>query len=69
MGKFKVVIDPPMPSKEAINKHKDYGAFMNNYKKYYGTKGIRRLLYKDRRKMVMIVIFIILALLYLFGEL
>ena len=68
MTKIKVRINPPTPSKEAIAKHKDFNAFMHRYQQYYTTRGIRHLLYNDRRKLVYLVIIIIFLLLMLFAD-
>ena len=69
MTKIKVKIDPPKVPDEVINKYKNYDRFMDSYRKYYGTSGIRKLLYKDRKKMAMIIIIVIMILLWLINEL
>lgn len=68
MAEIKVKIDQPEPSQKTIRKYKDFNSLMDSYKKYYTTRGIREMLYKDRKKLVYIVIILIFLLLMLFWE-
>ena len=68
MRKIKVKIDPPPVPKELIHKYKNYDSFMKRYKKYYGTSGISNLLYRDRKKMALILLVAIMFLLWLLNE-
>ena len=68
MPEIKVKINATQPSLDTVRKYRDFDRFMDNYRKYYSTGGIRNLLYKDRRKLVYLVILIIFLLLLLFGN-
>jgi len=68
MGKIKVKIDEPIPSKKVIHRHKNFNSFLENYQKYYSTRGIRHMLYNDRKKLVFIVLMIVFLLLLLFAN-
>ena len=68
MAGFKIKIDQPEPSSEVMNRYKDFNSLMDNYKKYYTTRGIRDLLYRDRKKLVYIIIILIFLLLLLFYD-
>ena len=68
MAGIKVKIDQETPPREVITKYKNFDSLMDNYKKYYTTRGIRELLYKDRRKLVYLVIILLFILLLLFLE-
>ena len=67
MTKIKVKIDRQDPPREVIEKYRNFDRFMDNYSKYYSTRGIRNLLYRDRKKMAMIVLIVIFILLWLFS--
>ena len=69
MTKIKVNINKEDPSTETIRKYKNYNNFITSYQKLHTPKGIYELWTKDRVKFSMIVVFIMLFLLYLFGEL
>lgn len=69
MTKIKVNINKDDPSPERIRKYKSYDNFITSYQKLHTPKGIHELWVKDRVKFSMIVVFIVLFLLYLFGEL
>lgn len=69
MTQIKVNINKPDPSPERIRKHKNYDNFLTSYQKLHTPRGIHELWTKDRVKFSMIVVFIVLFLLYLFGEL
>ncbi|MDH5400050.1 MAG: hypothetical protein OEX02_18005 [Cyclobacteriaceae bacterium] len=68
MGKIKVKMNPEMPSPELISKYKNFDMFMDSYKKYYSTSGIRNMLYGDKKKLIFIVLVIIFLLLMLFAS-
>ncbi|MBL6445229.1 hypothetical protein JMN32_02845 [Fulvivirga sp. 29W222] len=68
MTKIKVKINVPVPPIETIHQYRDFSRFMDQYKKYYSTVGIRDMLYKDRKKLVFIVIIILFLMLLLFVE-
>jgi len=68
MAKIKVKINAPTPSLETVRSYKDFDRFMDRYKKYYSTAGIRDMLYNDRKKLVYIVIIILFLMLLLFVE-
>ncbi len=68
MGKFKIKINPPVPSLETIHQYRNFGGLLHRYKKYYSTDGIRYMLYHDRKKLVYIVIIIVFLLMLLFVE-
>lgn len=68
MATIKVKINAPQPPLETVRTYRDFDRFMDNYRKYYSTSGIRDLLYKDRKKLVYLVIVIIFLLLLLFGN-
>ncbi len=68
MASIKVKIDPSTPSYSVINRQKNFDRFMDRYKQYYTTRGIRHMLYHDRKKLVLIVILAIFLLLMLFQE-
>ena len=44
MNDIKVKIDSPTPSRETIQKHKNFDRFMDSYRRYYSTGGIREIL-------------------------
>lgn len=67
MGKTRVRLNPDPPARDMIRKHKNFDRFMDNYRKYYSTSGIRELLYRDRKKMAIIVLIVIFILLWLFS--
>lgn len=69
MTKIKVNIDKEDPSPETIRRYKNYDNFITSYQKLHTPRGIHELWMKDRVKFSMIVVFIVLFLLYLFGEL
>ncbi|MEO1052604.1 MAG: hypothetical protein AAFX87_18370 [Bacteroidota bacterium] len=68
MAKLKVKINAPQPSYDTIRKYKNFDSFLDGYKKYYTTRGIRQMLYHDRRKLAYIVIIILFLLMLLFAE-
>lgn len=68
MAKIKVKINAPAPSIETIHQYRDFNRFMDQYKKYYSTSGIRDMLYNDRKKLIFIVIIILFLMLLLFAE-
>lgn len=68
MAKVKVKINAPLPPPEAIRRHRDFNRFMDNYRKYYSSSGIRDMLYKDRKKLVYIVLIILFILMLLFAD-
>jgi len=69
MTKIKVNINKADPPKERIRKYKNYDNFLTTYQKLHTPRGIHEMWTKDRVKFSMIVVFIVLFLLYLFGEL
>lgn len=69
MTKIKVNINKEDPSPERIRKYKSYDNFITSYQKLHTPRGIHELWTKDRVKFSMIVVFIVLFLLYIFGEL
>jgi len=69
MTKIKVNINKEDPKPETIRKYKNYDNFLTSYQKLHTPRGIHELWTKDRVKFSMIVVFIVLFLLYLFGEL
>lgn len=69
MTKIKVNINKDDPKPETIRKYKNYDNFITSYQKLHTPRGIHELWMKDRVKFSMIVVFIVLFLLYLFGEL
>ena len=66
MAEIKIKIDQELPSREEITKYKNFDSLMDSYKKYYTTRGIREMLYKDRKKLVYLVIILLMLLLLLF---
>lgn len=68
MTKIKVKINAPMPSVETVRSYQNFDRFMDQYKKYYSTSGIRDMLYNDRKKLVFIVIIILFLMLLLFVD-
>lgn len=68
MSSIKVKINPPLPSREVINKYKNFGRFMDSYRKYYSPSGFRYMMKFERRKLIYIVLIIILILLLLFAN-
>ncbi|TRX62180.1 hypothetical protein FNH22_02350 [Fulvivirga sp. M361] len=68
MTKIKVKINAPIPPLETVHRYRDFDGLMAKFQKYYSTRGIREMLYNDRRKLVYIVIIVILLLLLLFVE-
>jgi hypothetical protein len=68
MARFKIKINPPVPTLETIHQYRDFGGLLHRYKKYYTTDGIRYMLYNDRKKLVYIVIIVIFLLLLLFAD-
>jgi len=72
MVKIKVNINKPDPTKEEIRKHKDFERFSDRFEQYYRQDGIRKMLsgeLKDRRKLIYLIIILLLALLFLLGDL
>lgn len=68
MTKIKVKINAQSPSMETVRSYRNFDRFMDQYKKYYSTAGIRDMLYNDRKKLVYIVIIILFLLLLLFVD-
>lgn len=68
MTKIKVKINAPSPSMETVRSYRNFDRFMDQYKKYYSTSGIRDMLYNDRKKLVFIVIIILFLMLLLFVD-
>lgn len=68
MTKIKVNINQEDPTPEVIRKYKNYDNFITSYHKLHTPRGIHELWVKDRVKFSMIVVFIVLLLLYIFGE-
>ncbi|MGB0521549.1 MAG: hypothetical protein ACPGJS_01250 [Flammeovirgaceae bacterium] len=69
MTKIKVNINKEDSSPETIRKYKSYDNFITSYQKLHTPRGIHELWTKDRVKFSMIVVFLVLLLLYVFGEL
>lgn len=65
MAGIKIKIDQAEPSHEVIRKYKNFNSLMDGYKKYYTTRGIREMLYKDRKRLVYIIILLLFLLLLL----
>lgn len=68
MTKISVKVNNPTPGLETIHRYRDFNRFMDEYRKYYSTSGIREMLYNDRKKLVFIVIIILFLMLLLFVE-
>ncbi|MTI20118.1 hypothetical protein E1176_03725 [Fulvivirga sp. RKSG066] len=68
MAQVKVKINAPKPSLETVRSYRDFDRFMDRYRKYYSTDGIRHMLYNDRKKLVYIVIIILFLMLLLFVD-
>jgi len=68
MGKIKVKINDPGPSMDTIRNYRDFDGLMGKYQKYYTSRGIRDMLYNDRKKLVYIVLIILFLLLLLFVD-
>lgn len=68
MAEVKVKINGPKPTLDTIHSYRNFDRFMDQYRKYYSTQGIRDMLYNDRKKLVYIVIIILFLLLLLFVE-
>ena len=65
MNEIKVKFNDPGPDRELIRKYKNFDRFMDRYKRYYSTRGIREMLYNDRRRLIYIVIILLSILLLL----
>lgn len=68
MAKIKVKINAPDPSRDTIRNYRDFDGLMAKYQKYYTSKGIRYMLYNDRKKLIYIVLIILFLLLLLFVD-
>lgn len=68
MAKIRVKINGPEPSKKSVMQYRNFNRFMDQYKQYYSTSGIRNMLYNDRKKLIYIVIIILFLLLLIFVE-
>lgn len=68
MARIKVKINAPDPPAETIRSYRNFERFMDQYRKYYSTQGIRHMLYNDRKKLVYIVIIVMFLLLLLFVD-
>lgn len=68
MTRIKVKINAPYPPAETIRSYRNFDRFMDQYRKYYSTDGIRYMLYNDRKKLVYIVIIVLFLLLLLFAD-
>ena len=68
MTKIKVKINAPSPSVETVRSYRNFDRFIDQYKKYYSTTGIRDMLYNDRKKLIYIVIIILFLMLLLFVD-
>lgn len=68
MAKIKVKINNPSPSLNTIRNYRDFDGLMGKYQKYYTTRGIRDMLYNDRKKLVYIILIILFLLLLLFAD-
>jgi len=65
---IKVNINKPDPADFVIRKYKNFDLFIDRYKKYHTTAGIRNLFKNDIKKLVFIVIIILLLLILLLSE-
>lgn len=69
MGRIKVKLNNPLPTRDMIGKYKNFDSLMDRYKKYYTTSGIRYMFVHEKRKLVYIVIILLMLLLFVLGEL
>ena len=69
MTKIKVNINKPDPSSETIRKYKDYRGFLRTYQALHTPRGIAKMMYRDKVKLSMVVVFLILILLFALSEL
>ncbi len=68
MNHIKVIINKPDPPDLIIRKYKNFNLFIDRYKQYHTTSGIRNLFKNDIKKLVFIVIIVLLLLILLFSE-
>ena len=65
MLKIKIKYNQDDVPVEVIRKYKNFDRFMDRYRKYYSPSGIKYMLYKDRKKLVYLVIILLFILLYI----
>ena len=65
MLKIKIKYNPDEVPVEVIRKYKNFDRFIDRYRKYYTPSGIKYMLYKDRKKLVYMVIILLLILMYI----
>jgi len=65
MLKIKIKYNPDEVPVEVIRKYKNFDRFIDRYRKYYTPSGIKYMLYKDRKKLVYLVIILLLILMYI----
>ena len=68
MSKLKININKKDPPAHIIRKYKNADTFMNTYKKLHKPSGIREMLFKDKKTISMIVVFLMLLLMWVLGE-
>ncbi len=68
MNNIKVNINKPDPPDIVIRKYKNFDLFIDRYKQYHTSSGIRNLFKNDIKKLVLIVIIVLLLLILLLSE-
>lgn len=69
MTQIKVNINKPDPSPRTIRKYKNYSSFLRTYQELHTPSGIAKMMYRDKTKFSMIVVFLVLILLWILSEL
>lgn len=68
MSKLKININKQNPPSHVIQKYKEANDFMHVYKKLHKPSGIREMFLKDKKKLSMIVVFLMLLLIWVLGD-
>lgn len=66
MAKYKFNIDKKLPSKEVINKHKNFDHLVGNYKKMFNYKPTSKPFLRNPKVLHVLILILVIALLMIF---
>lgn len=66
MSKYKVHIDKSLPSKEKIERYKNFDSLIGQVKTIHSHQGVKSPIYKNKkiRSMIILILIVILALIF-----
>jgi hypothetical protein len=67
MSKYKINIDKPAPSKEEINKFKNFENVVSDYKKLHSPWDLLKDLYKDKKLIRIFIVLLAILFAVVFG--